>query len=102
MLANQLFKEGFDEKTVFEVGDIMYDAVLHFGKQEFQSAKLKSFGIDGPFVLATIHRAENTDSSRRLSSIVSALEKVKKIVPLFGQFIQELEKFFQKKESPQI
>ena len=80
--SKQLFKEGFDEKTVFEVGDIMYDAVLHFGKQEFQSTKFKSFGIDGPFVLATIHRAENTDSSRRLSSIVSALEKVNKDCPV--------------------
>ena len=80
--SKQLFKEGFDEKTVFEVGDIMYDAVLHFGKQEFQSTKLKSFGSDGPFVLATIHRAENTDSSRRLSSIVSALEKVNEDCPV--------------------
>ena len=80
--SKQLFKEGFDEKTVFEVGDIMYDAVLHFGKQEFQSTKFKSLGIDGPFVLATIHRAENTDSSRRLSSIVGALEKVNKDCPV--------------------
>ena len=95
--SKQLFKEGFDEKTVFEVGDIMYDAVLHFGKQEFQSTKFKSFGIDGPFVLATIHRAENTDSSRRLSSIVSALEKVNKDCPVIWPIHPRTRKFLQKK-----
>ena len=100
--SKQLLREGFDENTVFEVGDIMYDAVLHFGNQKYRSSKFKGIDIHSPFVLATIHRAENTDSPKRLKSIISALEKFMKIAPFCGQSTQELEKSFPKKESTQI
>ena len=48
---------------VHVVGDVMYDAVLHF--------RIKAIPppVAGPFGLCTLHRAENTDDPRRLRDI---------------------------------
>ncbi len=77
-----LKKEGFDSfncETIL-AGDVMYDAVLHYQKKSLQkSTLLESLGIVGePFVLATIHRAENTDNLERLSEIAHALNQINK------------------------
>ncbi len=74
--TNHLLKEGFQNTTIFEVGDIMYDAVLHFTNQGQEIPAFKKLGISQPFVLATIHRAENTNSQNCLNAIVKGLEKV--------------------------
>jgi UDP-GlcNAc3NAcA epimerase len=64
-------------KGVHHVGDVMHDALLHAQKQARQnSAILKQFGLeDGTFVLATVHRAENTDDPVRLQKIMDALKQ---------------------------
>jgi UDP-GlcNAc3NAcA epimerase len=49
------------------VGDVMYDAVLHYRRKAIAPAE------KGPFALATIHRAENTDDPDRLRRILAAL-----------------------------
>ena len=71
-----LRNEGIVGAQVSLVGDVMYDAVLHFAKRtcsRSQRPRVLS-RIDGrPFVLATVHRAENTDDPARLQSIVQAL-----------------------------
>ena len=50
-----------------EVGDVMFDAVRHFGARASRSSSvLESNGLVGePFVLATCHRAENTENLPR-------------------------------------
>lgn len=68
--------EGIAGPQVHRVGDVMYDAALHFsavarGRSERPSALTVLSGR--PFVLATIHRAENTDAPQRLSTILEAL-----------------------------
>jgi UDP-GlcNAc3NAcA epimerase len=68
--------EGISGPQVHQVGDVMYDAALHFSalaraRSERPSALTALSGR--PFVLATIHRAENTDESQRLRAIVEAL-----------------------------
>lgn len=85
-----LENEGFNNfgSEVHLVGDVMYDAVLHY--KEIAKSKsnilntLKLAGRD--FALATIHRAENTDDSSRLSSIIEALNEInsqtKVVLPL--------------------
>ena len=56
------------------VGDVMYDAVLQFGELARQkTTTLQGLGLTPKsYLLATIHRAENTDFSRRLKTILEA------------------------------
>jgi len=64
-------------RGVHVVGDIMYDVFLYYRSQGQQHADafLSSTGIQGDFVLATIHRAENTDDRARLSAILTGLSR---------------------------
>jgi len=82
-----LKREGI-EKGVRQVGDVMYDAAVFFGKlAEKESGAMKRLGLTPKaFTLCTLHRAENTDSPDRLKSILSGLNaltaKRKLILPL--------------------
>ena len=80
--AGQLAREGVAAERVITVGDVMYDVALHFGKAVgdtlLQRLGLKPKG----FVLATIHRAENTDHPGRLAVIVAALSRVAAELPV--------------------
>ncbi|EDY85652.1 UDP-N-acetylglucosamine 2-epimerase [gamma proteobacterium HTCC5015] len=81
--VKNLSTEGFDHKPVhiMNVGDVMQDAAILFANHASVPKGLQ--GEEG-FVLATLHRAENTDNCDRLSSIVEALnrvhEKVTKVI----------------------
>jgi len=75
-----LQNEGFDNlPTVIEKnGDIMKDAVQYYGKT---SAEKSSIIADlklqnNEFVLATIHRQENTDDAQTMRQIFAALEEI--------------------------
>lgn len=70
---DNLAREGFGNKPVqlLQVGDVMQDAALLFARAGEQN---QVDGVQGGgFILATLHRAENTDDLVRLSSIVTAL-----------------------------
>ena len=70
--VTQLLREGIAPDRIELVGDVMYDAALMFGDRAAQmSTVLKSIGLGaGEYVLATIHRAENTDDETRLRAIM--------------------------------
>ncbi len=85
---NNLIREGFkphnkppytsDNPGVFHCGDVMYDNSLYFGDMaESKSDILDKLNLtsDG-FVLATIHRDNNTDIPERLSAIFEALYRI--------------------------
>jgi UDP-GlcNAc3NAcA epimerase len=63
---------------VHQVGDVMYDAALAFGEiAEKSSTVLTSLRLTrGQFYLCTVHRAENTDTSKPLTQIVRALLEI--------------------------
>ena len=65
-------------RRVCEVGDVMYDATRLFGERATERARVgASLDLErGSFVLATIHRAENTDDPDRLARIVEALRRL--------------------------
>lgn len=67
--------EGFDHRPVAIelVGDVMCDAIRLFEKRAIRPA---AYSIEGPYVLATVHRAENTDNGARLAEIVRGLNEV--------------------------
>lgn len=72
-----LKKEGI-EKGVQIVGDVMYDAMLHYKKIAGPTKEIEELinKLNGNYSLATVHRAENTDDPKRLSSIIGALEEL--------------------------
>lgn len=71
-------------RGVHNTGDVMYDVALHYRAQaKRESRLLESLGLAGqPFVLATCHRAENTDDPARLGAIVGALGDVARQMPV--------------------
>ena len=60
------------------VGDVMLDAALYYK----QYAKKPRFDLPEQFILATIHRAENTDNAERLKSIFRAFDKICQEIPI--------------------
>ncbi len=82
--AANLAKEGIAPEKVITVGDVMYDAVLVFGEiADSTSSILDRLGLESKgYVLATIHRAENTDERARLESIIDGLRRVADQVPV--------------------
>jgi UDP-GlcNAc3NAcA epimerase len=72
--VENLKREGLEE-PVRLVGDVMYDAALYYGrKAEKVSRILDRLQLErGCYVLATIHRAENTDSPEVLRSVFEGL-----------------------------
>jgi UDP-GlcNAc3NAcA epimerase len=72
-----LKKEGIRGEVVHMVGDVMYDAALYYGpKAKETSTVLDDIGLTtDEYILATIHRAENTDQAERLVSIFEALKE---------------------------
>lgn len=79
-----LKQEGISSENCFCIGDVMYDASIIFGTQaEATSSILDKLGlIRQNYLLATIHRAENTDEASRLAAIFEALSDLAKDVPL--------------------
>ncbi|MBR7828241.1 UDP-N-acetylglucosamine 2-epimerase (non-hydrolyzing) [Actinospica sp. MGRD01-02] len=72
--VEHLEREGLGERTVL-VGDVMVDACLRARDLAAGSLEAPAPGVDParPYLLATIHRAENTDERERLTSIIDAL-----------------------------
>ena len=60
------------------VGDVMFDAALYYQEHARKPQRV----LPEQFILATIHRAENTDNSVRLKSIFDGFEKIVKEVPI--------------------
>jgi UDP-GlcNAc3NAcA epimerase len=76
--------EGVEAIKCHCVGDVMYDASLAFGERaQALSGILNKLGISaGAFVLATIHRAENTDDLARLKVILGGFRKIAEKMPV--------------------
>jgi UDP-GlcNAc3NAcA epimerase len=70
--VDNLQKEGITA-GVEQVGDVMYDGMLHY-LAKARTSILGELGLErGRYILATVHRAENTDDPARLRAIVEAL-----------------------------
>lgn len=82
--AHHLRSEGVDAGQIVPVGDVMYDVALHVG------ARVSAMGgalnrlrlASGAYILATVHRAENTDTLARLEVIVAALSDAARKLPV--------------------
>jgi UDP-N-acetylglucosamine 2-epimerase (non-hydrolysing)/UDP-GlcNAc3NAcA epimerase len=65
-------------KGVYQIGDVMLDAFKYNRElAEQRSVIMDSLALDRRrYVLCTIHRAENTDDTSRISGILKALNKI--------------------------
>jgi UDP-GlcNAc3NAcA epimerase len=82
LAVDNLSREGITESAVHLVGDVMFDVARLVGLAATH-AHLPSLDLVGsPFVLATIHRAENTDDEERLTTIVDGLTAVSQHLPV--------------------
>lgn len=75
--VENLEKEGYRNFgcSIVKTGDVMLDGALFYA----QYAKKPPIKIGDNYVLATVHRAENTDDIEKLSSIFQALNEINKI-----------------------
>lgn len=107
---NNLRKEGFFDsqaifmngkgRQIFNCGDVMYDNSLYFARiAEKKSDILQRYLLrHNEYVLATIHRDNNTDNVDRLSGIFSALVtisdeyNIKIVIPLHPRTAKLLDK----------
>lgn len=81
--AKNLAEEGI-RAGVHLVGDVMYDVTLQCAEKARQSSRiLDLLRLDpGAYVLATVHRAENTDDPVRLRAIMEGLRLVSQELPV--------------------
>jgi UDP-GlcNAc3NAcA epimerase len=80
--VTNLKKEGIED-GVEMVGDVMYELVVRFGTNRELPSGWRERGLEpGGFVLATIHRAENTDDEARLRGILEALSEISTELPV--------------------
>ena len=71
-----LKNEGLEKNTLFS-GDVMYDSVLFYREMIVSGGdKYMTKGLPVSYLLATIHRAENTDNPENLKNIFMAFSQI--------------------------
>ncbi|MCB1856784.1 MAG: UDP-N-acetylglucosamine 2-epimerase (non-hydrolyzing) [Gammaproteobacteria bacterium] len=78
------------------VGDVMQDAALFYKSRARRPESVSTYARDD-LILATVHRAENTDDRERLTQIVMALNRLHRdqpvVLPLHPRTRKCLEKY---------
>jgi UDP-N-acetylglucosamine 2-epimerase len=97
LAIENLNKEGIVKNVVWS-GDVMYDAALTFSTHAKNSDVLSKYNLTSKqFKLATVHRAENTDSPEALRAIFEALIAVSSdtpvVLPLHPRTQNKLEQY---------
>ncbi len=89
-------------QKIHRVGDVMYDAAIFYaGKIKDKAAIFARYGLEqGHYVLATIHRAENTDQATRLISILAALAVVAEEIPVILPLHPRTKKILEHEKRP--
>ncbi len=83
-----LQQEGFDNFPIkiIKNGDVMQDAAIYYAEKAIKKTKILDTVGTKKYVLATIHRQENTDTIENLKAIVKALNAIHKeinvVVPI--------------------
>ena len=80
-----LEREGISGDQLHNVGDVMFDSSLYFRDRARMPNWFKKLGLTaGEFVLATVHRAENTDKPVNLRGIFEGLSSsdIQVVIPV--------------------
>lgn len=98
-----LQREGFDHISceVLMSGDVMYDAALFYSERSGGYNTLEKYELSpGGYFLATIHRAENTDSIENLEAIIAALNQLHMQYPVVLPLHPRTRKIIQARKLP--
>ncbi len=71
--------EGISEDQIFFVGNVMIDTLV---KLEAKAKKPAIDGIDGDYLLVTLHRPSNVDDKEMLKNILERLARLAEIAPV--------------------
>lgn len=78
--TENLKKEGIPKEKILQLGDLTSD-VLEWGlKFTNESDVLEKYKIKQPYILTTIHRAENTNNLENLKQIMEALDELDNVI----------------------
>lgn len=93
--VNNLISEGFNhlDCSIVNTGDIMKNGADFYSSL----ARKPKEKINNEFILATLHRAENTDNIKNISSIIHALkiisEKIQVVLPIHPRTLKKCKEF---------
>jgi len=93
--VDNLAKEGITSGVYF-TGDVMVDALLYAKQKSYRSKIMDTLGLNiGEYLLATIHRAANTDNKQNLENIVNAFYQIEEeiILPCHPRTLKQLQYF---------
>ena len=77
---NRLSSDSY--QLITNVGDVMYDAALFYTDISYKPKLAGKTITDSEFILATVHRQENTDNQEHLKNIFEAFNKISKDIPI--------------------
>lgn len=82
--TRQLLNEGIDPANIHQVGDVMFDAAIFYSSNAIQKSDVVGrLGLSRKgYILATLHRAENTDVPDRLSALLHNLNEAAMMLPV--------------------
>ena len=88
-----LEEEGIAE-DVYAAGDVMYDTLLQI-RDGLEDVEFDDLTVPEEYVLATVHRAKNTDDPDRLEGIVDAFAQLSKpvIFPAHPRTVEALQTY---------
>ena len=99
-----LKKEGFENfnAKIINSGDVMYDVALFYSRvSEKKSTVISKLKLKSkPFILATLHRQENTDDLSRLCAITDAFNELAKQFEIVLPLHPRTQKIIQKEKIP--
>ncbi len=100
----QIHFAGGKKRKVLNCGDLMYDNSLYFAELAAkQSTVLRYYDLHPQeYVLATIHRDNNTDSAVRLTAIFTALLQVAREIQVVLPLHPRTAKLLEKNLAPEV
>lgn len=77
---DNLHREGVPEEKVYFAGNVMIDSLVHFREKARALATAEEYGLEeGRYILTTLHRPSNVDSSENLLRIAELLAELQEL-----------------------
>ena len=103
-------KANLDNPNIYHCGDVMYDNSLYFSKiSDNQSKILHELSIKNEkFILTTVHRNDNTDSSKKLNDLFDSFleiideHQIHMVIPIHPRTAKMMDELINPKTKKQI
>ena len=96
--VQNLLNENINKEKIFHPGDVMYDAAMYYkNKSKKHTGLLEKYALKkNNYIIATIHRAENTDNFSKLEIILRAFDKISEMCNVLLPLHPRTKKFIEK------